>query len=181
MRQQAAEIEVIFKNIILAKFGKEYQQVTSYYNDSDDQRYHCQVFNNDDLMHQILCYLTFQTGFLGQLHDCTLVNSCWLYHIWNTKLLYRKYILDYFMRTTRDLNQENTNNSVARYWERLVNLKHITFWQSMMLAIDQKNIIYFFHDYPMLRNIKNIECHCDPKQIAILRVIFDACVQLWNP
>ena len=52
-KEQATVIELIFKNIILVKFGKEYQQLKTYSNDDvsgDHQQYQCQVFNNDDLM-----------------------------------------------------------------------------------------------------------------------------------
>ena len=180
-KEQATVIELIFKNIILVQFGKEYQQLTSYYNDSDndEQQYHCQVFNNDDLMCQIFGYLTFQKGFLGQLYDCSLVNSCWLYHIWNTKLIYGKYNLDHFMIKTRDLNQENINNNnnnntnVLRCWERLINLKHITLWAANDVRPKEHNL--FFSRLSMLRNIKKIECHCDPTQIATIKVRMQQC------
>ena len=109
-KEQATVIELIFKQIILVKFGAEYHQLTTY---SDKKYpYQCQVFNNDDLMRAIFRHLTFKVGFIGELNDCSLVHSCWLYHIWNTKLIYGKYYLDEFIQAT--WNNIHYNNNVTR-------------------------------------------------------------------
>ena len=112
-KEQAAVIELIFEKIILTKFGKEYQQLTTYYtnhnsNDKFNEPYCCQckVFNNDDLMCLIFDHLTFKRGFIGQLYDCSLVHTCWLYHVWNTRLIYGKYNLSYFIAATKKLQSD---------------------------------------------------------------------------
>ena len=97
-KEQATIIEVIFQNIILVKLDKEYQQATSYRD--KNQQYQCKVFNNNDLMRKIFEYLTFEKGFIGQLYYCSLVNTCWLYHIWNTKLPYGRHTIDPFLNAT---------------------------------------------------------------------------------
>ena len=77
------------------------------------------------------------------------------------------------MHATRDLNQGNRDNNVLRSWERLVNLKHITFYAADDARPKHHNL--FFSRLSMLRNIEKIQCHCHPKQIATLKVIMQQC------
>ena len=142
-KQDAIVIETIFTDIILIKFGKKYQQLTTYVG-NDEFEAQTSVFNNDDLMRLIFQYLTFRKiGFVGELNDCSLVNSYWLYHIWSTKLIYGKYYLTNFIKATIEFNcnsssncnelqskssssgSDSINNSVIRSWDRLVKLKNV--------------------------------------------------------
>ena len=177
-KEQAIVIELIFKQIILPKFGPEYQKLTTYY----DKKYwyQCQVLNNDDLMREIFRYLTFKRGFIGELHDCSLVHSCWLYHIWSTKLIYGKYYLDEFLQATMKIcsgstsDNININNTVTRSWERLVNLKHVAFDTHKAYLFSRPNDLLISR-LSMLRHIEKIECYCHTKDISIIKILMQQC------
>ena len=91
-REQANIIEIIFDQIILNRFENEYHTITNYSicdNDNDNSN-HCQVshqsnvFGNKDLMNLILQHLEWDWT-RGELLNCSLVNSYWLYQAWNVK------------------------------------------------------------------------------------------------
>ena len=173
-KEQATVIEAIFEEIISIRFGQEYQQLTTYYNnDKGKYEYQCQVFNNDDLMREIFRYLTFEQGFTGELHNCSLVHSCWLYHIWNTKLLFGKYDLDEFIEATMKISNENCNN-VTRSWERLVNLKYITF-ETMDNYLARKASNLLISRLSLLRHIVKIECSCNVRHISMIKILMQQC------
>ena len=186
-KEQSRVIELIFENIIIIKFGKEYQQFTTYYynddnyNDNVKYYYQCKVFNNDDLMCLIFRYLTFTNAFIGELHGCSLVNSCWLYHVWNTKLIFGKYSLNYFIYATMKLGGDedvnNSNNSVTRSWERLVKLKSITF-HSLDKSLDENGLL--LSRLSMLNHVEEIHVSFDKTNIRLLKVLVKQCSEKIN-
>ena len=173
-KEQATTIELIFENIILIKFDNEYQQVTSYHD--KNQQYQCKVFNNNDLMRKIFRYLTFRNGLIGDLYHCSLVNTCWLYHIWNTKLLYGKYPINSFLEATWKLSHEDNDidNNVTRSWQRLVNVKSIVFrLNTYTLTGSPSNLV--LSRLSMLRYLEEIDCHCDDTYFDVIKTIIQQC------
>ena len=91
--EQAMVIEIIFKQIILDKFDKEYQNFISYSNDGDENEKHYQslVFNSSDLMSCIFQFFGIFSGYYTyskNLHNFSLVSCQWLYHVWNQNSIY---------------------------------------------------------------------------------------------
>ena len=69
-------------------FPNEYNKLTtcvcnSNSNNNNYNDYKCQVFNSRDLMCKIFHYLYYSFEFDGDLFECSLVNSHWLYHAWD--------------------------------------------------------------------------------------------------
>ena len=169
-------IEIIFKNIILVKFVKKYQEITTY---SSKYKYQSLVFNTDDLMRLIFQYLTFYKGFQGELHECSLVNSYWLYHIWSTKLIYGKYNITSFMqktlKSTKNITQDSTDvssSNVIRFWDRLARLKNVGLrWGNIAVGMSelQRNILC--SKLSMLHNIEILTGSCVEGHDWILKAI----------
>ena len=162
----------------MVKFVKEYQQATSYHCCDKNQEYQCKVFNNNDLMRKIFQYLTFKKAFLGQLYYCSLVNTCWLYHIWNTKLLYGKHCIDEFLGATWKLSQGGDTgviyNNVTRSWQRLVNIKSVVFGlRRYLLKGSASNLV--LSRLSMLRHVEEIDCHCDDTYLDVIKIIIQQC------
>ena len=78
--------EMIFNKIILEKFGKEYNKLITY---QSNMKYQRLLFNSNDLMSYIFEYFEL---YHGKVYDdsylCSLVNSHWLYHVWNVNSVY---------------------------------------------------------------------------------------------
>ena len=143
-------IEKIFENIILKKFAKEYSKIitfTANYIDHDDNwiyrisrmlmnhnqidhdhdRYYFQnlVFNTNDLMTNIFEYLQYQhyfkPMFIGDLNNCSLVNSYWLYHSFNINSIYHFELSGewdgmLYSKTSKCI--ANNDNNITRIWQR---------------------------------------------------------------
>ena len=105
---------MIFNKIILNKFGQEYTKEISFVGDNNCQN---KVFNSIDLMCYILKYLTYNMKFNGELFNCELVNSKWLYHVWNPNLLNDFNLTQLFCVTTTYNSQcKNKNIDVGVKW-----------------------------------------------------------------
>ena len=71
-------IEMIFNSIILNKYEKEYNKLTTYNDNNNNGKYKQLVFNTNDLMSNIFQYLEYRLSRLEQdLSNCSLVNSHW--------------------------------------------------------------------------------------------------------
>ena len=106
-------IETIFNRIILTKFAKEYGNQVSFIGDNNNGNnyyYQSAVFNSNDLICCIFQYLTYEMNFDGDLSNCELVNSKWLYHVWNPQSIYFIDITKLFY-LTGSYNGTNINNS----------------------------------------------------------------------
>ena len=94
---QSFVIEAIFNEIIMTKFTKEYQHLTKYVGHDSCQTTHSNMndffqttlWNTDDLMCLIFQFLDFGHRFDDDLFHCSLVNSHWLYHVWNLNSIYK--------------------------------------------------------------------------------------------
>ena len=118
--EQAVLIETIVNDMILKKFGQEYQSVTTYVSDIvSNQDYHqCLVFNTNDLMYLIFQYLDFWNG---ELYNCTLVDTHFLYQIWNSTSLYKVKLKSLILKTLDC--QMGDENMCTRMWQRITNCK----------------------------------------------------------
>ena len=171
--QQAKIIEMIFNRIILKIFPKEYQRITSYV--SDDHFYQCMVFNTNDLMYLIFEHLDFWNG---ELCNCTLVNTHWLYQIWNGNSLSRVDLTSLIKKTLKcslnlnDNNYDNYNyNMCTRMWQRIINAKHIYFdWQH-----GEKVNSLLLNRLSMLHNIKKLHCEIEACHTDMLKILVHNC------
>ena len=203
-KSDANVIEKIFTDIILNKFSQKFQEITTY---SSKYKYERSVFNSDDLMMFIFRYLTFSNGFVGDLHGCSLVNSYWLYHIWNSKLIYGKYNISQFINTTLkslatrqdeiDCGRHDYSCSALRSWERLARLKNVELQnlhsvvRGVHISPSQRNVLC--SRLSMMRNIEVLTGSCQKNYDWILKTILKNCKQnirifdmyiynrVWNP
>ena len=124
-------IDQIFDKLILKKLNQEYDHVTTYsmnhdnnINDNDDYYYQCTVFNTKDLMCMIFQYCQiYNRNVLSDGYNCSLVRSHWLYYSFNPNSTYHV-ALDQLM-CKRSLMIDNPRN--ARLWQRMVNVKSASF------------------------------------------------------
>ena len=141
---------MIFNRIILVKFAKEYTNLIRYISDDKDYHNYYQnlVFNSTDMMCCIFQYLTYGLQFDGDLVSCGLVNTIWLYHVWNIHSIYFVDLtqLIYFTASILDHNWSYGNNmnssSVERMWQRLIGAKHI--YISSNRYLEASNVLGFF-------------------------------------
>ena len=90
-KKEANIIENIFNKIILEKFKQEYNEMIKYGVNNEvknENFYQNLLFNSSDLMTQIFQYLEWGKAFDEDLYECNLVNSHWLYHVWNVNSVY---------------------------------------------------------------------------------------------
>ena len=80
-------IEMIFKDIISTQFQKESYKLVTYVG-NELERNMVLLFNSRDLMSNIFQYLEYGSEFDGDMVSCSLVNSQWLYHVWNLNSIY---------------------------------------------------------------------------------------------
>ena len=183
-KKDASLIEIIFNKIILNKFQKEYSQLITH-NNTNNNKYQNSVFNTDVLMCKILEYLTFDVINGGDLLNCNLVNSQWLYQVWNPHLISKVNLSDlikhqYKYNDNCNNNENNNNNiniNIASMWQRVLNAKDIG------LHLDKYNpkITYNNDDISLLQRLsmfKNIESICGTihsKHISILKALISQC------
>lgn len=129
--KQPEIIELIFDQIILTKFKKEYHNTISYdfNNNSKSKFYQRLVFNTKDLMCTIFKYvdcgnkLIYHRGTLkGDLFKCSLVCSHWLYHTWNPNVVH------YFVMNdiaTETIKPNNSQHSIITAWQRIVGVQSV--------------------------------------------------------
>ena len=121
-KEQANIIEDIFNKIISKKFGAEYYQMIEYKTNSDKTNVHYYqnlLFNSIDLMNQIFQYLEWGIRFDGDLYSCSLVNSHWLYHVWNPNSVYHVDFNELFKY------YDASSRKWTRIWQRLYNVKSV--------------------------------------------------------
>ena len=125
---------MIFNQIILKRFEKEYNQIITYTNNNKQNGNHCcsnyyqnLVFESNDLMCLILQYLHICDNyrFAADLLSCSLVSSIWLYHAWNINSVYHVLLDGLFWQTLTETRNENGESNVRRMWQRLTHAKSI--------------------------------------------------------
>ena len=167
--EQAVLIERIFNDIILEKFVQEYQSITRYVSDivSNQDYYQCLVFNTNDLMYLIFQYLDFCDDEF-EFYNCSLVDTHFLYQIWNSRSLYKVSLTSLISRTLEC--QMGDENMYTRMWQRIVNVKYVQFHVDRV-----KPSMLLLNRLSMLANIEHLECHIQDMQIDMLKVLMNKC------
>ena len=178
-------VEIVFNKIILDKFEYEYGKVTYFTpltndNDDDDENgndndindndssividYQCLVFNTKDIMCEyILQCLEYGENFDGDLFNCSLINTQWLFYVWNLKSLYFVNV-ERLIKETLNYNI-NDDNCVTRKWQRLTKVKSISTSSSCDFGkFDTKNnkdldiepLLILKNKFLKLRNVETI-------------------------
>ena len=151
-KEESNIIENIFNKIILEKFSQEYNVITKYginNEEKNDNYYQNLLFNLSDLMNQIFQYLEWGKGFDGDLYECSLVSSHWLYHVWNVNSVY--YInFDLLVEHAID-----NNRKWSRIWQRLYNVKYIEF-TIITLSQDDSKVVATVNKLSMLRKVEKV-------------------------
>ena len=148
-RKQANVIEKIFNKIILTKFDKEYNELITFDTNNIGQRL---VFNSNDLMSKIYQYLEWGWKFNGDLFQCSLVSSHWLYHAWNINSVYHVYLIGLIEKIIKCKKNEEENN-LTRLWQRLINAKSIHFSVSMVNVTNESIIL---NKLSRMRNVERV-------------------------
>ena len=188
-KEQIQVIEIIFNKIILKQFEKEYQ-ATMIYNINDSKRseyYQTLVFNTDDLISLIFQFIELNETFTGDLINCSLVNSHWLYQSWNPNSIY-KLRLDRLITNTIKMtcnttvsasnNLEKSNDQLcgkdlgrilSSKWQRVSNVKslQIALYRSDKIAGIQ--LEYLLEKVSMLRSIVDISLVVHSIFVALLK------------
>ena len=185
--KEAIVIEEIFNKVILEKFSQEYNKYITYKtpkveennnNKRNNYFYQDLVFNSRDLMSKIFQHLHFEQWFYtGDLIQCSLVNSYWLYHSWNKNSIYYINCLDKLCEKTLkyEENKDNSNNEenneenekkkkdkqwklkrVTRVWQRLIHLK----WLDLLWDVgdvNPENDPLVLKKLSMLRKVENVK------------------------
>ena len=81
-------IEIIFHKIIIKKFAKDYNFITTYKTQEEKQQENCKfkdkVFNTNDLMCSIFGFFELDENYVNDdLFNFSLVCSHWLFHVYN--------------------------------------------------------------------------------------------------
>ena len=168
-------INIIFNKLILKQFVNQYHNIMTYKSKSDDDEnehwYQDTVFNTVDLMCSIFKFLEYDDMMKGDLLNCSLVCSHWLYHVYNTCIPFCD-ISFVFMRLLRNTlcYDHDTDSSVLRMWQRLTKLK------SVFLSFGTRN--YEASQYQLLlnklssvKNVTHLEGECRLKHVPTFKKI----------
>ena len=129
-KEQADIIEMIFNDTILIKFETEYNQLITYVENGKDNKNQMIVFNSSDLMCYIFQYFDHGIKFDGDLISCSLVNTCWMYHVWNINSIYYVNLTELIRNTLKHNDHDDKDNnacgsSILRIWQRIIKAKAI--------------------------------------------------------
>ena len=171
---QLHTIEMIFNQIILKKFAKEYDESVTY------NGKHSLVFNSSDLMCYIFQYLTYSTRWHGDLFWCSLICTHWLYHIWNINSVYFVNLTKLIKATSK--YTKNDENNILRMWQRIVNARSIYLRGTITLlhpvnATNHNDNVDVMSKISMLGNVRKLEASLDTKShsISILKILMQRC------
>ena len=144
-QKQANVIDLIFNEIILKQFETEYIELITYPCDGVSKST-IKIFNSRDLMCEIFQYLEYGRKFDGDMVSCSLVDSHWLYHVWNLNSVY-------FVDLTNLLNYMKytpMNSSViTRILQRLIHAKHV------FIAAPSSKADHMDHQAATIRQVLN--------------------------
>ena len=108
------------------------------------------LFNSNDLMCLIFHYLQDDTFGKNDLFHCSLVNSHWLYHVWDVNSVYCVELTQLIQQTLKHTGN-NSHSSALRAWQRFINAKSIyIYWV-------KKNISYSKPLLNKLLSLKHLE------------------------
>ena len=201
-------IEKIFNKIILSKFCQEYQYVITYksaqietqnklnnnncssnkhksdelVHDDNYNDFESMVFNTNDLMSSVLQFLKYSNDYTkGDLFNCSLVCSHWLYHVWNPNSIYFLDVDHLFTISNSKSESEINDHYIASKWQRFINIKKMRFdLQDDDDDDDDDGCVYKVSDLLLTRiltfgNIEQLNFCGDAKHIPILNTIMSQC------
>ena len=185
-KQHTQTIELIFNTIILEKFDKEYQSVITYVrrhssqensdlNDLDASFFQTTVFNTCDLMSFIFQYLEYHRDFTGDLFNCSISCTHWLYHVWNPNSIYYTNLNGVVSRT-----EKLSTGAIVGMWQRMINIKHFDISMSELRSIPNDCILQHLS---MLKNIIKLSLRIETKHILLLKVLMQNCrekIEHWD-
>ena len=162
-------IEIIFNKLILNKFANEYNTLTTYNVSNDNNNnniYKRQLFNSNDLMCKIFQYLEYQRTFDGDLFNCSLVNSCWLYHSWNVNSVYYvdlNKLIDKTLKFEYKNKKDGNNNNITRMWQRLIHAKsiYVSCWHALYLKSPITQLL--LNRISLLRKVEKMYINLDSR------------------
>ena len=174
-------IDIIFNKLILTKFINEYGNIIRYKSkDSKDKQLYYQdlVFNMKDLMCSIFEFLDYDIYMKGDLLNCGLTCSHWLYHVYNTPL-WKILAIDTLVRKTLSYHDEKKNNenkndkSGLRMWSRLTKLHSFDF--VYFYGVKKPPSQLLLNKVSLLKNIKKLNGVCKIQHLALLKTIIGQC------
>ena len=182
-------IEMIFNKLILTKFVAEYQEIITYRNSSNINYYQNLVFNMKDLMCTIFEFFNYVKNWQGDLFNCSLVCSHWLYHVYNTSLFdivgFGKLIQNtvyYNYKNNGDVDGDDNNcirSGALRTWHRLSKLKSLYFGlidtDHDTTKASQTAIQLLLDKLLIVGNVKKLDGTCTVKHLEILKRIMSQC------
>ena len=136
----------------------------------------------------IFQYLRYTIKFDGDLFNCCLVNSKWLYHVWNPNSIYFVDLTKLINGTYKYVNKRNDTNYnyglLSRQWQRFIQAKHILIQSLNDHDLDASNEVCDKQCLQMFETIVSRFVHI--KQVSIIfHMACDASImlfwQLLNP
>ena len=165
-------IETIFNKLILTKFINEYQDATTYNSRSNDYKHYYQdkIFNMKDVMCSMFKFLNYNCCFKGDLFNCSLVCSHWLYYVYDTPIFtipnFNKLIKNTAIYNVKKDNDDN-NSGAIRWWQRLSKVNLIDSDYSILAQPNQ----LLLNKLLILQNVKEFRGRCNLKFCQILQTI----------
>lgn len=184
-QKQIKGIETIFNQIILPKFGQKYQDTITFSNCNSNSQtlFQTQVFNMDDIMCCIFQFVKLDEDMKGDLFNCSLVSSQWLYYVYNPNSIYFFDLTKLVHKTLQDLHAA----TVTRVWQRLTKVKKIYIFPDFEFDDEYGDVCtnirsrentsfgVLLTKLSMLRNIIALDVSLDLDDINILKVIMSQC------
>ena len=189
---QTSTIELIFHQIILNQFEKEYEDITTYKYTSkrkksksitkrskhkNNKRYfRSLVFNTNSVMCLVFTFLEYGMKFDKDLFNCSLVCSQWLYYVYNPNSIYHINLNKLIEEILEWEYNEYDDNNVTRMWQRLMKAKSLHLETTSHTPEISEFIL---NKLNMLDSIKSINCciYNDKGGIDILKVLMQKCKQ----
>ena len=175
-------LETIFNKLILTQFIAQYQNITTYKtkdnhnennnnNNHNNNKYYYQdlVFNMKDLMRIVFAFLDYDDTLQGDLLNCSVVCSHWLYHVYN-RPLYAIGAFDKLVEDTAiyDVEKNDGDSGMIRMWQRLGKLKSVGFYFNEKEAAPNQLLL---NKLSNLHNIEKLYGRCMTKHLGIFETI----------
>ena len=172
-------IEKMHNQLILTKFSQEYANVTKYKTNDGDNDTSCQslVFNANDLMCCVLQFLSYKVKLADKDNDllhCSLVNSHWLYHVFNPNSCYQ---IDFTMLWNEKKGEAVINKIQARLWQRVIKVKSVNYHtpRRSTLSNDDKSHDKLLSKLSMLNNVEKVAYRAAPENVIVLKALIQQC------
>ena len=173
LTRHANTVEEIHNQLILTKFSQEYVNTTKY-TANDGRHYQSLVFNTDDLMCSIFQFLRHRltkAEVNDDLINCCLINSYWLYHVFNPNSLYQLHLSTLVNSWTNTID-----GTKDRLWQRVIKAKKMKFRTARRKqSIRQEPNDKLLSKVSMLGNIEDIYFRSGQENVCILKALMQQC------